>query len=101
MLPLGVRRRQPLVYSKDSPGLQRRLLVPRPGLIDLLRWAVGVADDPVPRDQLRGGVAGVADGDGVGKAVRVLRRGFARRYWAGPDLNWFVGMAPMVALLRQ
>jgi hypothetical protein len=39
MLPLGVRRRQPLVYSNDWPGLQQRLVADHAQALDLLDLA--------------------------------------------------------------
>ena len=49
-------------------GLEQRLLAHHAQALDLFGQAVGVADDPVPGDQLAGRAPAVGDRDGVSKA---------------------------------
>ena len=53
-------------------GLEQRLMTDHAQPLDLFGMAVGVADDPVARNQLRGHVAGVGDRDGIGKPINVI-----------------------------
>ena len=54
--------------------LEQRLVAHHAQALDLFVEAVGVGDDPVARDQLRGHRAGVGEGDGVGKTIDGLAR---------------------------
>jgi hypothetical protein len=49
------------------------LLADTPGS-HLLDPAVGVGDDPVAADQLRGDAAGIRDGNGIGEDISVAIR---------------------------
>ena len=53
-------------------GLQQGLLADHAEAADFLYLAVGVGDDPVAADQLRGDVAGIGDGDGIGENETIL-----------------------------
>ena len=57
-----------LVYSKCSPG-EQRLVPDHAEAGHFLRAVVAVGDDPVARDQLRGHLAGIVDGDGVSEGM--------------------------------
>ena len=76
IVPCGVAMRVQLVYSKRLAGLEQRLVAHHGQAAHLLDVAVGVGDDPVPRDQLRRHVAGVADGDRVGERIRARSGGW-------------------------
>ena len=56
-------------------GFDQGLLPDHAQALDLFGVAVGVADDPVAREQLRRRVARVGDGDGVGKIEHARRGG--------------------------
>src|SRR5688572_14050375 len=53
--------------------LQQRLRADHAEPAHFLDDALGIGDDPVPADELRGDAPGVADGDGVGEDVAAGR----------------------------
>jgi hypothetical protein len=53
--------------------------------LDLFNLALGVGDEPVPGDQLRGQFASIDDGDGVGEAIDALFGRRLVRQVFGPD----------------
>src|ERR1700704_2625868 len=55
-------------------GLEQRLLSDHAEALDLDDLVVGVGDDPMTADQLRGNRAGIGDRDRVRKDILVLRR---------------------------
>jgi hypothetical protein len=55
-------------------GFEHRLMAHHTQAAHLLAVAVGVQDDPVPRDQLRGRFTMIGQGDGVGKTIGLLQR---------------------------
>ena len=76
MKPEAVGSGTRLVYSKRSPRREHRLLADHAFAADFLLAARGVGDDPVPRPQLHGLLAGIGDDDGVGPEILPL---FGRR----------------------
>src|SRR3954467_4429498 len=77
MKPEAVVSGTPEVYSKRSPGGSGGCAPTTPSLLPpahalalrLLLPAGGVGDDPVPRLELHGLVAGIGDDDGVGPEI--------------------------------
>ena len=66
---------------------QQRLVAHHAQALDLFGVATRVVDDPVAGDQLRGHIAAVGDGDGVGEAVDILRRVRLLGQVLGLDIN--------------
>ena len=103
IVPCGVASRVQLVYSKRLAGLEHRLVADHRQAAHFLDVAVGVGDDPVARDQLRGDVAAVADGDRCRRRRTGPRRGPTAR--AGDerprcDVNSGLAMRPILAGVR-
>ena len=73
----GAHRRRQLATAGVLEALPRRqqgLVADHTQATDFLNMAFGVSDDPVPRNQLRRNIAGVADGDRIGEDVTIYRR---------------------------
>ena len=60
---------------EEAAGIERRLFADDSWAVHMLHVAIGVADDPLPGDELRAAVAFVRDSDPIGEQILPVARG--------------------------